>query len=195
MLIAAVCLAPATLVPAPPVLARPANFATQYPDTGGCASGYDCYADSATHTWDYDLGPRLTTAVVESLYGSYDTTALTVSLSGAGNNNSHGASVDVYFEFGEVPGGDDAFWDCRVYVGRVCKHAHVTFDGSRVASNSDDELKSLACHEIGHSVGLLHGEFHRHEDPEHTDYACMTKLPSSSLMGLHNVRHVNAHYA
>ncbi len=132
--------------------------------------------------------------MVASLYGSYDTTHLDVVLHGPGNDGTHAAEVDVYASLGPVPYPKDARWDCVVFAGTVCQHAHIVFQGDRVANNSDYELKSLACHEVGHSVGLLHQDRNRGESIPSSAYECMTATPSSDLVGVHNVSHINAFY-
>jgi hypothetical protein len=132
--------------------------------------------------------------VFSTLFGSYDTTDLDVSLA-----SGHTASVDVFYDYGDVPdvpeGAAVGLWSCQTWNGHRCDHGHVIFDGAQISGYSDDKLKWLACHETGHSVGLTHPSDDSDGLPVgSTVFACMRYSPFPSNLGGHNVGHIDGYY-
>ncbi len=78
------------------------------------------------------------------------------------------------------------------------QHWHVIFDPASL-DLEDFELRSLACHEMGHTVGLTHPALERHGWLV-TDrrFACMRlgndMDPWDPYLRTHNVSHINSHY-
>lgn len=69
---------------------------------------------------------------------------------------------------------------------RRCNHQEIRFNGNSSVSQYFDtysERRTLACHEIGHSVGLRHGS---------VNASCMDN--SSTLTSVHDDAHVDAKY-
>lgn len=77
---------------------------------------------------------------------------------------------------------------------RRCQHAHITFNdsiGSPPLSYTAAERWHLACHETGHSFGLVHPEdAGLGDDPD--PGGCMIQVPLSDYdaLGPHNAHHV-----
>lgn len=184
-----------------PATAAPANFSNQFSAYGPCNGPYvaECYADTDAHNWDCDLGPNMLTAVVDTLYGSWDTTDLEITLNSDCGNGSHNTYVDVYYYHLNVPNGDYALTDCKDTVAgqpTKCDHWHVTFDPDELVLHSAAFLKSVACHETGHTVGLWHQPYTGGSGMVDSDWQCMrSDLNFPTNVGAHNVGHVNWWYA
>ncbi|MCU1496255.1 MAG: hypothetical protein JWM47_208 [Acidimicrobiales bacterium] len=153
-----------------------------------------CFADNSLHTVTWNLGPRMREATFATLFGSYDRTVLDVVYI-----RDHRAHVDVAYmikKLRDLPGRQViGKADCRVWRRHRCDHWHVYFDGGQIAGLSQPLLKSLACHETGHTVGLTHGDMDSHgwaaNDPR---FWCMLYEPYPSGLGEHNVRQINRFY-
>lgn len=186
-----------------PAAARPGNWFSEpyfWYGANPCITGA-CLADSSTHNWSHSLGPKLLTATFDTLYSSYDTTDIRVVLS---PNNHHSTTVDVHYEVGD-PDDPEALAVYRCVVradNERCDHAHVTYDGAQLSAlywaNSRERLKGIACHETGHSLGLLHGDegVPALSNTDHRTLHCMAK-PSFGFdhhVGQHNLVHLNSHY-
>lgn len=131
-----------------------ANFATALDGPCDGNQARRCFADNSYHTWDRDLGPRNNDAVFRALYLSYDTTNLKVV-----HDQGHTPSVDIwFFTTSSLPNRTLAETSCINGNGtHRCDHWHVRFDVDNARFN-DSQLRSIACHEIGHTVGLMHPE-------------------------------------
>lgn len=171
-----------------------ANFVTHV--STYCDYGRVCLADSAAHDWGAETGPRMTSAIEWTLYGSYDTTALSIS-----GPKSHSTTVDVWYKFDAdtaLPANVYGQYTCQAWQGLVCDHSHILLNSDEIASWSDDWLQRLACHETGHSVGLTHPNVDPDGDPNLSiseNYRCMSLgFPGPNLLGPHNVSHINAYY-
>jgi len=69
---------------------------------------------------------------------------------------------------------------------KVCKHSHIWFGGEVTDSYTAAQNQQVACHEVGHSVGLMHGA-----------YECMrtdSNTGNSHHLGSHNEGHINGYY-
>lgn len=158
--------------------------AAQAGNFGGCSGTNEpCFANNNYHTFIYNLGPRMRTALERTRTESYETTDLTTAVQGSAADSN---AEDVYAEFvRNLPFGAVGQYLC-VYAGAsgTCNHGHVRFDDSQIGGFSDAQLQSLACHEVGHSVGLLHGP-----------YECIQSgQVSARYLGSHNVAHINGRY-
>lgn len=172
-----------------------ANFADAA--SGNCYYSYvrECYADSSNHNWSAEVGPRMLDAIDATLYGSYHTTDLTIP-----PRDPHDGHVDIWYHFddADLPGGVIGLASCQTWSGHICDHWHVIFDDEVIAGDSDQELHALACHETGHTVGLMHPEIDDDAGGGGTwadKYKCMLSYsPSPHLLGDHNVAHINQRY-
>lgn len=158
----------------------------------GCPPGDlgPCLADNSFHEVFFYLGPRLAAATQRTLTQSYDTTDLTIS-----RTTDH-AQADVAYGVQDLP-GSIGLYECVAWVaGNRCDHAHVYYDGPEVANYSDSDLQALACHETGHSVGLLHpADEGQPNNPR--DFFCMIQggYPGKPrFLGPHNTGHIQANY-
>ena len=163
--------------------------------TAGPTANTPCMTDTLELSWNSNLGPRYSTAVLDSLYNSYDTTDLTVSPYGVHDN-----SVDVFYATADLPGDAVGRYQCVYPVPNNtyrCNHGHVTFDGAMGETLSDYQLKSVACHETGHSVGLTHGQDAYPVMANSNDVLACLQTPLAQVvptLGTHNTQHINANY-
>lgn len=77
--------------------------------------------------------------------------------------------------------------------GRVwCRFSQVRFNNYYVRNDGEALARSLACHELGHTIGLRHAD---QQDPD-TAASCMSPARSSSKIGIttHDTSHLNNHY-
>lgn len=174
-----------------------ANFADAL--TGDCYNdaARQCFANSTTHIVDWDLGPRTGVATYATLFQSYNTTDLTISIPEGVtvDDDAHSVSIDVYYTNGSLT-GLLALTSCLTWSGHLCTHWHVTYDSDALYGRSDNFLQFVACHETGHTVGLTHPnldpEGYSSSDPV---FACMTTSAGSPInLGAHNVHHINSRY-
>jgi hypothetical protein len=186
-----------TLGPASP--ARASHFDNIFPN-----GYYDCYIDPICLTDSADvfvyvgnLGPRFQDATELALNGSYDTTALDISYSGSQTSNT-----DIYYEYASLPFPTLGTARCMDPVNSLrCNQHRVRYDSDQACSSScsDNFLRSIACHESGHSVGLTHGD---QASPTvsnlDADLGCLrTPLRRSSpyyALGGHNAGQINGEY-
>lgn len=154
-----------------------------------------CFADSIVHTWNGDLGPRNDRAVRATLYGSYNTSSLTIT-----EKSGHPYDLDVWYEVDTLP-GYYGLTSCEGGNGtHFCTHWHVTFNPDNGDQLIDNELRSLACHETGHTVGLMHPEINSHGySIADARFACMRTAgnmnPWDIYLGQHNVSHIDNFYS
>jgi len=84
----------------------------------------------------------------------------------------------------------------------VCDQFYVEYHGDRICPGTYCDSvafqRTLACHETGHTVGLLHGS---NANPATTDtdtsFNCMRTNPmpaNDTVMGTHNVGEVDDEY-
>jgi hypothetical protein len=71
-------------------------------------------------------------------------------------------------------------------IDRECESHVIRYDTSWTGSASDTQRRSLACHESGHSLGLMHRA---------TDSKCMESGSTSSVeLSSHDINHLNNNY-
>jgi len=139
----------------------------------------------------------MTTATLDTLYNSYDTTDLDISYLEAG----HTANVDIWFHYGLVV-DDPGFVSfglasCQTNGSHICNHWHVIFDGDDLEWLTAPFQKQVACHEVGHTVGLKHSDVDSHGWAlNDARFACMLGVGSTpyALVGAHNVGHIHNYY-
>lgn len=92
-------------------------------------------------------------------------------------------------------GGQSAVWwqthvglakcDRTSSVPNACDRWHIFFDEDSMDGLSTDQLKSLGCHEVGHTVGLKHAGGH----------GCMISgISTVEFFLAHNIDHINGKY-
>lgn len=151
-----------------------------------------CLADNSVHRVFMDVGPNYRAAINATLYQSWDTTDVDVV-------DAHGAhgSTDVYYSYRDLPGARLGQTNCITLSAdqRFCDHFHVTLDRAAAiewgwgdGTRGDQQvLKTIACHETGHTLGL----YHVVDEP--SVYRCMTTPISEmtpSTVGPHNANHM-----
>lgn len=90
-------------------------------------------------------------------------------------------------------------WCEDEHTGVACDQHYVEFNGVLLAGATDGELWAVACHETGHTLGLLHGNQNDPPVPgNHPDLSCMQHAVSlaqlPNMVGGANVAFVNQHY-
>lgn len=155
----------------------------------GCAGTADpCFANNSTHYMSYNLTTGWRTATEATRTGSYETTDLTTVLS------VHDSS-DVYYEVETQSTSYYGIYFCVTFGSSgTCNHAHVTYNGPNGAGLTATELKSVACHETGHTLGLRHPGDVGAPDSDQTTYRCMVVNGFPDTLGPHNAGHLDARY-
>lgn len=173
--------------------------ATNVAPGGGTAGVFR--ANNAYHWFAYSptFGPDDVNAVEYVRTGDFETTTLVTSNHGIGVSDSN--NWDVYAE--KCPSSCmivstwDGQVDCRVTVlvgGETrCSHYHLRFNVDYTANYSVGTLRMLACHEVGHTVGLTHPPATWLQDIQR----CMEQDTSDRIhwsLGDHNRPHINNLY-
>lgn len=179
------------------VISLPSTASANFAPGGG--SGGVFRANNAYHWFAYSptFGPNDVNAVEYVRIGDFETTTLVTSNHGIGVGDSN--NWDVYaekcFSSCMINPGYDGQVDCRVTVaisGQTrCSHWHLRFNADYVHGYSIGQLRMLACHEVGHTVGLLHTT----TLPDY--YRCMEQFTANRThwsLGTHNRAHIDATY-
>jgi hypothetical protein len=144
-------------------------------------------ADNGLHRFNYDppMQERWKAALERSRLNSYEVTDMTTRL-----ECCHTTTVDVWAHSQPVANAD-GWARCKYYVNvfhNACDHWHVVFETANESDLAQEWYRiGMACHEIGHTVGLQHAV-------GGDTYQCMTSTPSTKFLGPHNVNHINLEY-
>lgn len=151
-------------------------------ETDAINNGSVCLADSSGHTVFVDfLGPKLKSATQWTLNNSYNTIS-PFSIQYVSNPITSGAGeTDVLYGVrNDLPDFVFAFTGCNDNLGGFrCDQFYVNYHGDFICSqsywcNTSTIHISLACHETGHTFGLMHPEASNPARlPSQTDYYCM----------------------
>jgi len=150
------------------------------------------FADNASQTFFYDddLGSTRTSAMEYARINALDApTVMTTS-----RKTSYTALVDVW-SYGEwTPSGDERSWYAWTQCVRLlsisqCEQHVIVFN--MVLPHSD--YKSLACHEIGHFVGLGHASG-LNSDETVSEKSCMRGRPDHRDYAVHDHKHLTSRY-
>lgn len=155
----------------------------------GCSgSGQPCFANNSTHYMSYNLTTGWRTATEATRTGSYETTRLTTILS------NHDSS-DVYYEVETQSASYYGSYFCVTFgASGTCNHAHITYNGPNGAGLTATQLKSVACHETGHTVGLRHPWDVGGDDNDQATYRCTVVNGFPDTLGPHNAVHIDGRY-
>ncbi|MFE7774001.1 hypothetical protein ACFU5O_08880 [Streptomyces sp. NPDC057445] len=152
------------------------------------------YADNKDHSFFYDddlssaQRSGMDWARTKSLAGPTDMTTKV--------DRTYNNKVDVWAYATWNPTGDQknayAWTTCikRVRSGsEVCDQHTIVFNNRQPHSN----LKSLSCHEIGHSVGLGHNSG-KNSSYSSANRSCLRGNPDHTYYSTHDKNHINGHY-
>lgn len=163
-----------------------------------CTLDNACRADNSFHTvYIGYLGPTFRQGVTETLNLSYDTTDLDV-----GYVSSPTSATDVIYRYQDLPAGTAGEYDCEDPGGYDCGRATVFFDSTEVCGFgcSAHTVRHVACHETGHSVGLVHGEdaYDRPIPNDATSLYCLQTginlITAPYALGSHNADQIDVVY-
>jgi len=163
-------------------------------ETGAFAGCYNNMADNRDHFFYYEaLTSATSTAVNWSRTNNYNPTDLNTFTDAVRTSGTDVVAFDADYE-GESCGktwmvnastpGVIGLTLCQSLSSLRCQQFFVYFDNDWMGPASAAQENSLACHELGHSVGLLHGSA-----------GCMvaTNNASTSLTD-HDRSHINTYY-
>jgi hypothetical protein len=106
---------------------------------------------------------------------------------------AHASNFQHRGRLGALPAGSQRRWQLQMRLLHqrlqlTCDHWHIVFEpAADYQFNQEWYRIGVACHEIGHTVGLEHG-------PTPSVHECMTSTPSSKFIGTHNAAHINGKY-
>lgn len=179
-------------------LVGPGAGATNF---SGSSGGTGCYAnnmqDSSLMTYyKQSLTTKMSNAVTDTVTNDVGPTTMSSSLLTSSNSATdviyNDGDYSTYCGFDWHP--DDAsdgfvigIATCQSLAGTDCEQFHVYFDTSFTDNINDDFARTLACHETGHTVGLLHRE----------STGCMpANVPSNAhFFNTHDrTEHINVNY-
>lgn len=151
------------------------------------------YADGKAHDFFYDddLTSREKSGMENARRYALDPTNMTTSV-----RTTYTTSVDVWAYNTWSPVGQQTGWyawaSCVRYVSgssTKCNQFTITFNERLPHSN----YAALACHEIGHTVGLTDGQPGANDGPVDTR-SCMKGPPDFTAYSNHDRTHINARY-
>lgn len=168
-----------------------------------CDVGELCLADNSTHTvFTGNLGTKMRTATHNTLDYSWDTTNIDVVYHSAPVYTGS-SETDLIYEYNNALGSTTwgtTFCDDDGGAGK-CDQFYIQYHGDKICPGieCDDAsfLQSIACHETGHTFGLLHGSNSapNQSDTEGTLRCMRTKpVPDDPTVGAHNVSQINTQY-
>lgn len=170
-----------------------------------CEAGRLCKADSATHTvYIEQLGPKMT-AATQHVLGDYDAdTDLSIVYHDSSQVTYSGSwETDVIFvNRNSLPSNvwGRAVCDDASPGNGKCDQFYVLYHADKIDADVPNDVsfhQTIACHETGHTLGLLHGS---NADPavssSQFDFRCMrtSPLPDDPVIGTHNTDQIDANY-
>lgn len=158
-------------------------------DWGSSPNGMNCRTDNSTFTAysESSLSSAGKSTINSVLNSEFDPTDLSLTIESSGVY-SGGSETDVILQYRtDLAAGlsGQAWCDDSV--------SSTKFDQHYAAFDTDSPSYALACHEIGHTVGLLHGpQSYPAQLDSNSDLGCMGT--SGSSLGSHNADQINATY-
>jgi len=136
---------------AAPAIADP--WGTETTDTGA-------HPDANPHGYCFSssVGPDAKPNMTDAEDNALEPTNANVTFDSSCNLSGTG-ETDVVWRVGDLAPGVLGHNYCEDFDGSYCDQYYNTLDMTEIAIGIDDEIDetSIACHELGHSVGLTHG--------------------------------------
>lgn len=167
-----------------------------------------CLADSQFHDYHYqNLGPKMTTATNSTIGQSWNTiSGWTWQYDPTPLYSGQGETDVIYRSSNFLPDGAFGWASCEDRAdtnATRCDQSYVTYHGDFICqqglcdgtSSDAAKLWSLACHESGHTLGLLHPDASNPVAPTNeADYRCMRSdaALTSAVVGSENVQAINS---
>lgn len=154
-------------VPVPPTLATNWSGATGSPT--GCDSDVNM-ADNKTHTFRFEflstvMQNATTYAMNNSINGTAHPTDLNAIMDSTPDSSTDVWTTDTYYttlcghdwcQTNEAPPCAVGLYVCESLSGSKCQQATVRYNNYWTDEEGQTNERGLACHEVGHSLGLLH---------------------------------------
>lgn len=179
-----------------PSAAQASNFsgATGAGGGSGCVNNM---ADNGNHyVWYESLAAATSSALNSTRTGDYDPTDLNTYDEDILTTQTDVVAYDYDYEsticglaWMNAPGGGGVFGAARCMIvvasNGKCDQFRLDFDNDFMGPESTTNEVMLACHEFGHSVGLLHTS---------DDYCMQQGRGHAPDLSAHDIAHINANY-
>ena len=153
-----------------------------------------CQTDNRAVTWHTqgNINPGDRPGITGTILNSYQTTVLDFYEHGTPVLSGQDETDIIYQKDPDVPSGAEAFTWCNDAINIVtCDQHYIRFRTGRVID------QNIACHETGHTVGLMHGDLSFPDQPNGIKTLECMRDPLflvTRILGKHNAGQINREY-